>query len=255
VTVDLNGKVALVTGGAVRVGRAIALAFARAGADVVVNYNSSAKEAECTRSEIEALGRQALACRADVAKAGQVQAMVDAAMERFGRLDVLVNAASIWKGTPWPEISEADWDLVNGVAAKGAFLCARAAAPHLSAHGDGGGAIVNIVDLSSLTPFPGFVAHSAAKATLLNLTYSLAIEMAPKVRVNAVAPGPVLPPPGYTEEQIGLAKRTTLLQRWGTADDVSRTVVFLAESEYITGALIPVDGGEMLAWRKWAFYE
>jgi NAD(P)-dependent dehydrogenase (short-subunit alcohol dehydrogenase family) len=179
--------------------------------------------------------------------------MIDGAVERFGRLDVLVNGASLWKATPWPEISEPDWDLLNGVAAKGAFLCARAAAPHLSAHSDG--AIINIVDLSALTPFPGFLAHSAAKAALLNLTCSLAMEMAPKVRVNAVAPGPVLPPPGYTEEQIAVAKRTTLLQRWGTAEDVSRTVVFLAQSEYITGALIPVDGGEMLAWRKWGFYE
>ena len=250
---DLNGKVALVTGGAIRVGRAISLAFARAGADVVINYNSSATEAECTEADIVALGRRAMICRADISKADQVQSMVDATVERFGRLDVLVNSASIWKGTPWPDISEADWDLLNGVAVKGAFLCAKAAEPHLSAHGDG--AIVNIVDLSALVPFPGFLAHSAAKAALLNLTHALAMEMAPAVRVNAVAPGAVLPPLTYTDEQIALAKKTTLLQRWGTAEDVSRTVVFLAQSEYITGALIPVDGGEMLAWRKAGFYE
>jgi NAD(P)-dependent dehydrogenase (short-subunit alcohol dehydrogenase family) len=250
---DLNGKVALVTGGAVRVGRAIALAFAQAGADLVINYNSSDVEARKTEAHMVALGRQALAVKADVSQADQVQRLIDAAVAKFGRLDVLVNSASLWKDTPWPEATEADWDLLQGVAAKGAFLCAKAAAPYLSAHGDG--AIVNIVDLSALVPFPGFVAHSAAKAGLLNLTYALAMEMAPAVRVNAVAPGAVLPPPGYTQEQIALAKKSTLLQRWGTAEDVARTVVFLAESPYITGALIPVDGGEMLAWRKHQFYE
>jgi 3-oxoacyl-[acyl-carrier protein] reductase/pteridine reductase len=250
---DLQDKVALVTGGAIRVGRAIALALAGAGADIVINYNSSDTEARKTEADIVALGRRALACKADVSKADQVQAMVDAAIEKFGRLDVLVNSASLWKETPWPETSEADWDLLHGISAKGAFLCSMAAAPHLAARGDG--AIVNIVDLSAIVPFPGFLPHSAAKAALLNLTYSLAMELAPAVRVNAVAPGAVLPPPGYTEEQLALAQKTTLLKRWGTAEDVARTVVFLAESPYITGALIPVDGGEMLAWRKYQFYE
>lgn len=246
---ELKGKVALVTGGAIRVGRAISLALAAAGADIVINYNSSAAEAECTASDIAALGRQALPCRADVSKSDQVQAMVDAAVERFGRLDVLVNSASIWRHTPWPEVTEADWDLLNGVAAKGAFLCARAAAPHLAAHGDG--AILNIVDLSAFTPFPGYMPHSAAKAALLNLTHALAIELAPAVRVNAIAPGPVLPPPDYSPEQEARAQRVTLLRRWGKAEDVSRTAVFLVESDYITGAVVPVDGGESLAWRKW----
>ena len=120
---DLHGKVALVTGGATRVGHAISLAFAAAGADVVVNYNSSATEALRTEADIVALGRQALPFKADVSQADQVQAMVDAAVARFGRLDVLVNSASIWLGTPWPDASEADWDLLNGVAAKGTFLC------------------------------------------------------------------------------------------------------------------------------------
>jgi 3-oxoacyl-[acyl-carrier protein] reductase/pteridine reductase len=245
--------VALVTGGAVRVGRAITIALAGAGADVVINYNSSDAEARKTEAEVSGLGRRAMICKADVSQADQVQAMVDGAIERFGRLDVLINSASIWKATPWPDISEADWDLLNGVAAKGAFLCARATARHLSAHGEG--AIVNIVDLSALAPFPNFLAHSAAKAALLNLTHALAIEMAPAVRVNAIAPGAVLPPPGYTEEQIAVAQKTTLLGRWGSAEDVARTVVFLAQSDFITGALIPVDGGEMLAWRKQQFFE
>lgn len=244
---DLNGKVALVTGGAVRVGKAIALALARAGADVVINYHSSADAAVATAAEIEALGRRALALRADVAQGRQVQALVDEAVARLGRLDVLVNSASLWRKTPWAELDEAAWDQLVDIALKGPFLCAKAAAPHLAAHGDG--AIINIVDLSAFVPFPNFMPHSAAKAGLVNLTYALAMELAPAVRVNAVAPGPVLPPADYTEAQIQAAARRTLLGRWGTAEDVAQAVVFLAQAPYITGVVLPVDGGERLARR------
>jgi NAD(P)-dependent dehydrogenase (short-subunit alcohol dehydrogenase family) len=246
---DLNGKVALVTGGATRVGRAMSLAFAGAGADVVVNYNSSATEALRTEADIAALGRAALPFKADVSQVEQVQDMIEAVIARFGRLDVLVNSASIWRGTPWPDASEADWDLLHSVAAKGTFLCARAAAPHLKAHGDG--AIINITDLSALAPFPGYLAHSAAKAAVLNLTYALAIEMAPEVRVNAIAPGAVLPPPDFTPEMTAAAAKMNLLERWGSAENIASAAVFLAQADFITGILLPVDGGEMLAWRKW----
>ncbi len=241
---DLNGKVALVTGGAVRVGKAIALALARAGADVVINYHSSADAAAETVAEIEALGRRGVAIRADVAQGSQVQALVDEAVARLGRLDVLVNSASLWRKTPWAELDEAAWDQLVDIALKGPFLCARAAGPHLAAHGDG--AIVNIIDLSAFVPFRHFMPHSAAKAGLLNLTYSLAMELAPAVRVNAVAPGPVLPPPDYSEAQIQAAAKRTLLGRWGTAEDVAQAVVFLVQAPYITGAVLPVDGGERL---------
>src|SRR5512135_2653936 len=147
---DLHGKLALVTGGAIRVGRAIALGLADAGADVVLNYNSSAEAAAATSAEIEAKGRQALAYRADVSQAGQVEGMIDAAVARFGRLDVLVNSASLWRRTPWAELDGAAWDQLLAVDLKGAFLCAKAASPHLAAHGDG--AVVNIVDLSAFVP-------------------------------------------------------------------------------------------------------
>jgi NAD(P)-dependent dehydrogenase (short-subunit alcohol dehydrogenase family) len=245
---DLHGKAALVTGGATRVGRAISLALARAGADVIVNYHTSAAEADVTAADVAGMGRRVMPYRADVAQADQVQGMMDAAVERFGRLDVLVNSASIWKGSPWPDVSEAEWELLHGVAAKGAFLCARAATPFLKANGDG--AIVNITDLSALAPFPGFVSHSTAKAAVLSLTRALAIEMAPVVRVNAIAPGAVLPPPDFTPEQIALAANMNLLNRWGSAENIADAVVFLAQADFITGILLPVDGGEMLAWRK-----
>jgi len=244
---DLNGKTAVVTGGAVRVGKAIALALAGAGADVVINYHSSADAAIQTVAEIEALGRRALAVKADVSQGNQVQALVDAAVERMGRLDVLINSASLWRRTPWAELDEAAWDQLVDIALKGPFLCARAAAPHLTAHGDG--AIVNIVDLSAIIPFRNYLPHSAAKAGLVNLTYSLAMELAPAVRVNAIAPGPVLPPPEYTEQQVQAAARRTLIGRWGTAEDVAQAAVFLVQAPYITGVMLPVDGGERLAGR------
>jgi NAD(P)-dependent dehydrogenase (short-subunit alcohol dehydrogenase family) len=243
----LSGKVALVTGGAVRVGRAIALALAGAGADVVINYHTSADAAIATAAEIEALGRRGLAIRCDVAQGSQVQALVDEAVAALSRLDVLVNSASLWRRTPWAELDEPAWDQLVDVALKGPFLCAKAAAPHLAAHGDG--AIINIVDMSAFVPFPGYLPHSAAKAGLVNLTYSLAMELAPAIRVNAVAPGPVLPPPGSTEKQMQAAARRTLMRRWGTAEDVGQAVVFLAQAPYITGVILPVDGGERLVKR------
>ncbi len=241
---NLHGKVALVTGGAIRVGKAISLELAAAGADIVVNYNSSAGPAEETVAEIRALGRRAIAQQADVSQGDQVRMLIERAVSELGRLDVLVNSASVWRRTPWAELDEAEWDRQIDVDLKGPFLCARAAAPHLAAHGDG--AIVNIVDLSAFTPFPNFLPHSVAKAGLLNMTYSLAMELAPAVRVNAIAPGPVLPPPDYTEQQLAASAKRTLLKRWGTPADVARAVRYLVEAEYVTGAVLPVDGGERL---------
>lgn len=245
---DLHGKVALVTGGAVRVGKAIALALADAGADIAFSYNSSAEAAAETAAEIQAKGRRVLAYRADQSQAEQVSALVNATVTALGRLDVLVNSASLWQRTPWGELDEAMWDRLLDTNLKGPLLCARAAAPHLAAYGEG--AIVNIVDLSAWVPFPNYMPHSAAKAGLLNLTHALAMELAPAVRVNAIAPGPVLPPPEYTQTQIEATARRTLLGRWGTAGDVAQAVTFLAQAPYITGAVLPVDGGEHLGMHR-----
>jgi pteridine reductase len=241
---DLHGKVALVTGGAVRVGKAIALALADAGADIAFSYNSSAEAAGVTAAEIEAKGRRVLSFRADQAQAEHVAALVENTVAQMGRLDVLVNSASLWRRTPWAELDEVAWDQLLDINLKGPFLCAKAAASHLAAHGDG--SIVNLVDLSAGVPFPNLLPHSAAKAGLWNLTQALAMELAPVVRVNAIAPGPVLPPPGYTEKQIAATARRTLLGRWGCAEDVAQAAVFLAQAPYITGVLLPVDGGERL---------
>jgi NAD(P)-dependent dehydrogenase (short-subunit alcohol dehydrogenase family) len=246
-SMELPGKVALVTGGAIRVGKSIALALAGAGADILLNYHSSATAAMETAKEIESMGRQVLSFRADVSQAAQVEALIAAGIARFGRLDVLVNSASVWRRTPWADLDEAGWDQAFATDLKGAFLCAKTAAPYLALHADG--AIVNITDLSALMPFPNMLAHSAAKAGLLNMTYALAMELAPSVRVNAIAPGPVLAPPDYDAKLLEATAQRTLLGRWGTPNDVAEAVVFLVRASFITGVVLPVDGGERLRGR------
>jgi 3-oxoacyl-[acyl-carrier protein] reductase/pteridine reductase len=243
-----QGKTALITGGAVRVGKAITLALARAGANVVINYHTSAVEAEQTCSEARALGVGALAVRANIGDQAQVEAMVAAAVQTFGGVDILVNSASLWKQTPFPTQNVEGWHQVTNILINGSFYCANAVAPLMLAKGEG--AIVNIIDLSAFGPWPNFSAHSVGKAALLALSRQLALELAPAVRVNAVAPGPVLPPPDYDEAKIAATARHTLLNRWGTAEDVAEAVLFFVKASYITGEVLAVDGGEHFAHRK-----
>jgi NAD(P)-dependent dehydrogenase (short-subunit alcohol dehydrogenase family) len=245
---DTKGKTALVTGGAHRVGKAITLALARAGANVVINYHSSAGPAEETAAEARALGVDALPLQADVADLDQVTAMVAAAQERFGAVDILVNAASLWKQTPFPTQDLTDWHRVTDILIDGSFFCANALAPTMLERGEG--AIVNIVDLSAWQPWPGFTAHAVGKAALMALTRQLALELAPAVQVNAVAPGPVLPPPGYDEARAARIAAGTLKNRWGRPEDVADAVMFLIQSDYITGEVIVVDGGERFGHNK-----
>jgi 3-oxoacyl-[acyl-carrier protein] reductase/pteridine reductase len=242
---QIEGKTALVTGGAHRVGKAITLALAQAGANVVVNYYSSASAAQQTVREAEALGVGALALQADAGDLAQVRSMVAAATDRFDAVDIVVNSASIWQVTPMPLGDFENWHRVFGLLVHGPMYLADAVAPTMRARGEG--AIVNIVDLSAWKPFSGYIAHSVGKAGLLALTRQLALELAPEVRVNAVAPGPVLPPPEYSEEEIARVAARTLKGRWGTPQDVSGAVRFLVESDYITGEVIVVDGGERIA--------
>lgn len=238
----IKGKTALITGGAHRVGKAIALNLAEAGANVVINYYSSDAAAQETAAEARALGVGALVVRADVSNQEEVEALVRAAQDRFGSLDIIVNSASIWLKTPMPIEDFGDWHRVLSVLLDGPMVAANAAAPLMKERGEG--AIINIVDLSAWKPFPGYIAHGVGKAGLLALTRQLALELAPEIQVNAVAPGPVLPPPDYTEEDAARVARKTLKGRWGSADDVASAVRFLIEADYVTGETIVVDGGE-----------
>ncbi len=190
---DLHGKVALVTGGAVRVGKAIVVALAQAGADVAFSYHASTAEAEQTQREIEALGRRAHAQQADAGRVAECRALVDGTVSALGRLDILVNSASLWKRTKFAELNEADWDQVTAILLKGVAFTSHAAAPHLAAHGDG--AIVNITDLSAFVPFPNHIAHSAGKAGIVSLTKSLALGIGPTCarQRGCTWPGPAAP--------------------------------------------------------------
>jgi 3-oxoacyl-[acyl-carrier protein] reductase/pteridine reductase len=169
---------------------------------------------------------------------------VAAAADRFGAVDILVNSASIWQKTPLPMGDFAAWHRVLGVLINGSMYLADAVAPGMLERGEG--AMVNIVDLSAWKPFTGYIAHSVGKAALLALTRQLAVELAPAVSVNAIAPGPVLPPPDYSESEIARVAGRTLKGRWGVAQDVADAARFLVEADYITGEVIVVDGGERL---------
>ena len=245
---ELKGKTALITGGAHRVGGAITRALAEAGANVAINYHSSDSAAETLAAELRELGVEALTVGADVASASQVQAMVEAVEAHFGRVDVLVNSASMFRQTPVPTTDFDGWHKITSILIDGPFYCANAVAPGMLEEGEG--AIINIIDLSAWEPWPGFAAHSVGKAALLALTKQLALDLAPAVRVNAIAPGPVLPPPDYSAEKIEHTAQKTLLNRWGVPQDVSDAVLYLLRADYVTGEVIVVDGGERYGHRK-----
>ncbi|MSR46736.1 MAG: SDR family oxidoreductase [Planctomycetes bacterium] len=237
---------ALVTGGARRVGRAIVLALAKAGFRVVVHYRESREDAAITVRDVEAAGGKALALRADLLRMTEIEGLFGSVAEACGRLDLLVNSASAFYATPLGSVLEPQWDELVGTNLKAPFFCAQLAAPLLVASGRG--QIVNVLDTAATRPFPAYLPYSVAKAGLLALTHGLARALAPKVRVNAVAPGPVLLPEEFDEAQRRRAVDATLLKRAGTPEDVARTVVFLATGpDYLTGAVIPVDGGRSIA--------
>jgi NAD(P)-dependent dehydrogenase (short-subunit alcohol dehydrogenase family) len=239
---EIRGKVALVTGGAHRVGKAITMMLAQAGAHVVVNYYSAGSAADETVAEARALGVKALAIQCDVAEWTQVRGMADTIIEEVGGVDIIVNSASLFEKTPFPTDDITVWQRVTAISIDGPFYVCNALAPSMLARG--GGAIVNIVDLSAWEPWPNFAAHGVSKAALLAFTKQLALELAPTIRANAVAPGPVLPPPNYNERAAAKTAAGTLLKRWGTPEDVAFAVRYLIEAEYVTADVITVDGGE-----------
>ncbi|MBN1665999.1 MAG: SDR family oxidoreductase [Anaerolineales bacterium] len=240
----IKGKTALITGGAVRVGKAMTLALAAEGANVVVNYNSSATAAQETATEAQTFGVGALAIQCDISHHNQVKAMIDTAAKEFGGIDILINSASWWRKTPFPMDDFSDWFKVFDILVHGSMYCCNYIAPMMKAAGEG--AIINIVDGSAWRPFKGFVAHSVGKAGLLAFTRQLALELAPEIKVNAISPGPVLPPPEYTQAQNERVANRTPLKRWGTPQDVVDAMLYLVKSNYVTGEFITVDGGEKL---------
>jgi NAD(P)-dependent dehydrogenase (short-subunit alcohol dehydrogenase family) len=243
---DLNGRVALVTGGAKRVGRVIAWALAQRGAQVAITYQRSQRDADAFVKEMETAGRKALAVRAEATRAAEVTAAVDRVVKQFGRIDILINNAAIFPRTPWAALDEAAWDQAIDVNLKGPFLFAKAAGDRMKAQGSG--KIVNIADWAGERPYRDYLPYCVSKAGVVALTKGLALELAPHVQVNAVAPGPVLLPEGMSEEERAKVIVATPLRRIGSPEDVANAVVFLLEgSDFITGAVLPVDGGRLIA--------
>jgi NAD(P)-dependent dehydrogenase (short-subunit alcohol dehydrogenase family) len=242
-TTSLAGKVALVTGGAVRVGRTICLALAGRGAHIVFTYLPG-EAYEQTAADINCLGVQALALPLDVREVGAPARVVEQVVTQFGRLDILVNSASVWLKAPFLEITPEAWHLALDVNLTGPFLLSQAAAPHMLRQQSG--LIVNITDLSAYQTWKEYAHHAASKAGLVALTRVMAAELAPHVRVNAIAPGTVLLPEGAGDAKRQWAEDNSLLKRVGRPEDVARTVLFLVDSDFATGAVYFMDGGRAL---------
>ena len=243
----LKGKVALVTGAAKRVGRVIALALARRGASVAVHYNTSAAEAERTAGEITSLGVESMTVKAELTREADVAAMIKTVAGRMGRLDVLVNNAAVFFKTPLDTVTEKEWDRTLGPNLKGPFLCSVHAGRQMLTQPEGG-AIVSIADWAGLRPYKDYLPYCISKAGVIALTQGLARMLAPKVRVNAVGPGPVMVPSDLPTGEAREIMEKTPLKRHGAPEDIAAAVVFLLEgSDYITGAFLPVDGGRLIA--------
>lgn len=232
---------ALVTGAGVRVGRAIALALARAGHDVVVHYNASEEPARETAEEIRALGRRAPVVSADLTDVSGIPGLFERVERELGGLDLLVNSAAIFPRARPEAVTPEAWERVFALNARAPFFCAREAVRLM-----GSGSIVNIADVAAWQAWPAYAPYTATKAALVSLTRSLALAWAPRVRVNAVAPGPVLLPEDTTPAERQHSIESTALGRIGSPEDVAGAVLYLAEAEFVTGEIIQVDGGEHL---------
>ena len=245
---DLINRVVIITGGK-RIGRIVAQQLAGRGADLVLSYRGSKAEAEATVADVQARGRQAITVTADVSKAADCEALVAAAVARFGRVDVLVNMASVYSSTPFDELTEADFDRDLAVNLKSAFLCAKAAIPVMRR--TGGGRIVNFADWlarSGRPAYHGFTSYYVAKAGIIALTESLALELArDQILVNAIAPGPILAPPDMDPAEVAAVASATPVGRWGGELEIAKAVMALIETDFITGETIRVDGGRHLA--------
>ena len=238
-----TGRRALVTGGAVRVGRAISLALARAGYHVGVHYRTSQGDAAATVRDLKRMAGQARAFRADLTDPAQIQSMFEEVDERLGGIDLLVNSAAIFPRSDALTVSPEDWDQVFQINTRAPFLCAQQAAHRMQP----GSSIVNIADTGADEAWPAYVPYVASKAAVVSLTRGLARAWAPDIRVNAVAPGPVLlPDDESSESDERLAADRTVLGRLGTPEDIAGAVLYLDRASYVTGEVIRVDGGHHL---------
>lgn len=241
---ELAGRVALITGGK-RIGAVVATELARRGMDVALVYRRSRAEAEDAAETVRGLGRRAEVLQADLKEPDACEGVVDETVAALGRLDVLVNMASIYSHTPFEEVTLNDWEDQMAVDLRASWLCARAAVPHMRRLR--GGRIINFSDWiarSGRPRYSGFLTYYVAKAAVVALTEALALELAAdQILVNAIAPGPIVAPDGTSDEQFAAVERTTPLGRWGGEQEIAKAVVALIDNDFITGETIRVDGG------------
>jgi pteridine reductase len=237
---ELRRRTALVTGAGHRVGRAIAVALGTRGMRVAVHYNAAAEGAHETARLVEAAGGSANVVTADLTRPDAAERLVADVAANFGSLDVLVNSAAVMLRTPFGEISAAQWDDIMALNLRAPFLLSQAAAPHLRA---ARGVIVNIADLAAFEAWPAYLPHAISKSGVVSMTRALARVLAPEVRVAGVAPGTVLLPDNWDAESAEHLRSTTPLRRNGSPEDVTKTVLFILDSDYLTGETIIVDGG------------
>jgi NAD(P)-dependent dehydrogenase (short-subunit alcohol dehydrogenase family) len=238
----LKNRVALVTGSAKRLGRAVALRLAREGADVAIHYHSSETAARETVSDVEKLGHHGIALAADLGSVSEIQRLFQQTFDHFGRLDILVNNAANFLPTELSSTNEKLWDESLDTNLKAPFFCAQAAAPVLK---QSRGVIINFADIGGLLPWPGYIAHCVSKAGVIMLTKCLAKALAPDVRVNAIAPGTITMSGDPSEWDRDFIRRAPL-HRSGTTEDIADAVSFLVQSNFITGQVLVLDGGRTL---------
>ena len=239
-----NDKVALITGGK-RIGAVVATTLAKAGADIALVYNRSLAEAAETESAVKGLGRRAILVQADVTNERACTDAVATTVGELGRLDILINMASLYAEKPFADLTAADWDRQLAVDLRAAFLFAHAAAPVMKQAG--GGRIINFADwvaASARPRYPGYTPYYVAKSGVKALTETLALELAAdQILVNAIAPGPILAPPDMSQEESDAVVKSTPLGRWGGEEEIAKAVMFLVQSDFVTGETIRVDGG------------
>jgi pteridine reductase len=242
-TASLTNRVALVTGSAKRLGRSIAVRLAKEGADVVIHYRSSESDALSAVAEIESFGRRAIALPADLTNLSDITYLFGRASDHFGGLDVLVNSAANFVHADFPSTTEKQWSESLDTNLKSPFFCSQAAAPLLK---QSRGAIINFADIGAFLAWPRYIPHCISKAGVVTLTKCLARELAPEVRVNAIAPGTITMPGDPPDWQSDFIRRAPLA-RVGTPEDIADAVVYLATAEFLTGHVLVLDGGRTLS--------
>lgn len=242
---ELPGKVAIVTGGAVRLGKALSLSLAGEGVRVAVHYNASAGPAQQTVAEIREMGGLAAEIQGDLSRFGETSSLLARTAELLGAVDILVNSAAIFEPADLAHTTEVLWDRQFAINLKAPFFLSQAFASHIGP--DRQGHIVNIADWRGLKPDTGYLAYSLTKAGIMTMTQGLALALAPNIQVNAIAPGAILPPPGRDQAYLDQLAEEIPVGRVGSPSEIAKTLIYLLKSDFVTGQTVFVTGGQHLA--------